>query len=284
MQVEFDVRKLLGRINELDKIQIPNAANIALNQTLFETRKRLREESNRVFDNPVPFTVNSFLYDKPKQRGDDLEGRVFVRDDAPGGNAPSRYLNPHIRGGKAYLTRFQRGLERTEVMQIDGRVVTAKQQATLMSPSRSPKGVRRNKYGNMTAGQYGQILSGLKGGVSSADFAGASGQFSSGIGKSNYNTAYTYLDEESLDEPYFKNRFTSYAAKPGIYRIMRQSNPGFRSRAKGDTRTTRTVARYYRVMTERSIPTYSPRFKFFDLSRQTIEQEFVKRFRDNILR
>ena len=44
MQVEFDVRELLGRINELDKVQIPNAANIALNQALFETRKRLREE------------------------------------------------------------------------------------------------------------------------------------------------------------------------------------------------------------------------------------------------
>ena len=48
MQVEFDVRELLGRINELDKVQIPNAANIALNQALFETRKRLREESVRV--------------------------------------------------------------------------------------------------------------------------------------------------------------------------------------------------------------------------------------------
>jgi hypothetical protein len=283
MQVRFDPKPLLGRISELDKVQIPNAANIALNQALFQTRKRLREEANTVFEKKTPFTINSFLYEKPKQRGDDLEGRVFVRDDAPGGNAPSRYLDPHIRGGKAYSTRFQRALERTVVTQIDGRRTTAKQQATMMSPSASKIGVRRNKYGNMTPGQYGQILSGLKGGVSSADFMGGGDPSSSAIGK-NYDLAYTYLDEESLADPYFKNRFTSYGAKPGIYRIIRQSNPVFRTRAKGDTSTTKTVTRYYRVMTERSIPTYSSKFKFFDLSRQTIEQEFAKRFRDNILR
>ena len=254
MQVEFDVRELLGRINELDKVQIPNAANIALNQALFETRKRLREESVRVFNNPkpVPFTVNSFLYDKPVQRGDDLEGRVFVRDDGPGGNAPSRYLNPQIRGGKAYRTRFQRALGNTpdyDPLGMGGSVLAPNR---IMAPTDS-KLVRRNQYGNMSPGQYTAILSALRN-ASSADLPSMR---RARRGKSGTNN-YFYLNQENVDEMNLRTR------RPGI----------FLQRA-------RTL---HRIMTESKVPTYSAKFKFFDLSRQTIEQEFVKRFRDNILR
>jgi len=81
--IRFDPQKLIGPINELIKVQLPNAATTSLNQALFQTRKRLQDEANNVFDKPVPFTLNSFLYDKPKVVEDGLQARIFVRDDAP---------------------------------------------------------------------------------------------------------------------------------------------------------------------------------------------------------
>ena len=260
--IRFDPQKLIGPLNELIKVQLPRAATTSLNQALFETRKRLQDEANNVFDNPVPFTLNSFLYDKPKQVENGLSARVYVRDDAPKGNAPSRYLNPHIRGGPAYQTRFQRSLTNTVVTQIDGRRTQARPRGTLLRPALSSPKVRTNRYGNMTPGQYNQILSAIKGGVSSADYQDTGAvPFSTG-------RMYTYLDSEALEHDFFKQRFTSYPKKAGIYKIEQR---------KGGTR-------FYRVMTEGRIPSYSPKFKFFDLSAQTLTDEFTRRLRSQVLR
>ena len=57
------------------------------------------------------FTLNQFLYEKPQQVGKNLEASVFIRPRIPNGNAPSKYLAPHIYGCSAYRTRFQRLLE-----------------------------------------------------------------------------------------------------------------------------------------------------------------------------
>ena len=258
--ISFDPQKLIGPLNELVKVQIPETSRLALNEALFANRKRLQDEANRVFDQPVPFTLNSFLFDKAEIKEKQVVGRAFVRDDGPKGNAPSRYLNPQIRGGRAYENRFPRALLNTVVTQIDGRQTQAKQRATLMSPSASVK-VRRNKYGNMSPGQYTQILSALKGGKSSADFLDA------GAVPFNAASNYFYIDREALDHPFFRNRFT-YPAKPGIYK----------AEVKGKQQ------RFYRVMTEGRIPTYTNRFKFFDISEETVTKEFVQRFQRRILR
>ena len=258
--IRFDPKKLIGPLNELIKVQLPEASRLSLNEALFANRKRLQDEANRVFDRPVPFTTNSFLYDKAEIKEKQVVGRAFVRDDGPKGNAPSRYLNPQIRGGPAYQTRFPRALLNTVVTQIDGRQTQAKQRGTQLLTTKSPK-VRRNRYGNMTPGQFTQILSSIKGGKSSADFLEA--------GAVPFNSAsnYFYLDREALDHPFFRNRFT-YPTKPGIYK----------AEARGKQQ------RFYRVMTEGKIPTYTSKFKFFDISEKTIAEEFVRRFRSRVLR
>ena len=124
----------------------------------------------------------------------------------------------------------------------------------------SPK-VSRNKYGNMSQGQYTRILSAIKGGKSSADFLDA--------GAVPFNSAsnYFYLDREDLDHPFFRNRFT-YPSKPGIYKAEVEGKQ----------------QRFYRVMTEGRVPTYTSKFKFFDISERTITEEFVRRFRSRVLR
>jgi hypothetical protein len=265
MQITFDPEQAIGRINELTKVQLPRASYRALNKALFETRVKLQSEAKQTFKSIVPFTKNSFLYKKPVQVGDTLEATVFVRNDAPGGNAPSRYLDPHIRGGRAYETRFQRSLTNTVVQQIDGRSVQARPRARLLRPTASdqvrPNRQKNNSYPTMSQGQYNQILSALKGGKSSADYQ-ETGAVPFSIGR-----RYTYLDEEALEHPYFKNRFTSYARKPGVYKIMRQNKQ----------------PRFYRVLTEGRIPTYKAKFKFFDIAKDSVQSVFAAELRKNIL-
>ena len=265
--IKFDATKLVGKLNALTEIQLPRAASMALNKALFETRGRLRAEAQQVFQAPVPFTLNSFLYQKPEQKGDDLEARVFIRDDAPKGNAPSRYLNPYIRGGPAYMSRFQGALENTVVQQIDGRSVQAKPRGLISRPTRSSRVKPHPKkagasYPTMSPGQYNSILSAIKGGKSSADYLD--------VGAVPFSTArrYVYLDEEALAEPFFERRFTSFPRKPGIYKVERQNKQ----------------PRFYRVLNEQRIPSYSPKFKFFDLSKEQIGRTFQKEFDRLILR
>ena len=275
--ITFNAEQLVGELNALTKVQIPRAARLALNTALFETRKRLQSEAQNKFDKPVPFTVNSFLYQKAEQVGDDLQARVFIRDDAPKGTAPSRYLNPHIRGGPAYRGRFQKALDNIAYRTIDGRLAQAGQRGTLMRPTNSPKvrtpaAKRGARYPSMTGGQYNQILSALRGGVSSADFVG----MSSNTTVSQLNQMYVSLDEEALEFDYYKNRFRNYPRKPGIYKVERISNPD----PDGPSRLTR----YYRVLNQQRIPTYSAKFKFFDLSKEQIGRTFQKEFDRMILR
>nr|BAR24368.1 hypothetical protein [uncultured Mediterranean phage uvMED] len=260
--ITFDPQKLIGPLNELVKVQIPETSRLSLNEALFANRKRLQDEANRIFKQPVPFTLNSFLFDKAEIKDKQVVGRAYVRDDAPKGNAPSRYLNPQIRGGPAYQTRFPRALLNTVVTQIDGRQTQAKQRGTQLTPvlTKNSK-VSRNRYGNMSQGQYTRILSSIKGGKSSADF------LDTGAVPFNSASNYFYIDREALDHPFFRNRFT-YPSKPGIYK----------AEMKGKQQ------RFYRVMTEGRIPAYESRFKFFDISEETVTKEFVQRFQRRILR
>ena len=253
MYIAFDPKEMLGKLSELDKVQLPRASFTALNQALFETRKRLQDEARSIFDNPVPFTINSFLYEKPKQVGDDLEARVFVRDDAPKGNAPSRYLNPQIRGGQHYRTRFQKALGNTPDLDPQGSGGPVLAPNRIMVPTGSQY-VRRNQYGNMSPGQHTQILSALRN-ASSADLP----SMRRARGTRKVANRYFYMNQETVDE----------------MRNLRNRNPGiFLQRGRS----------LYRVMTETNLPTYSAKFKFFDISAMSITNEFNKRFRENILR
>jgi hypothetical protein len=265
--ITFNAEKLVGELNALTRVQIPRAGTLALNTALFETRKRLRAEASTVFKSLVPFTLNSFLYQKAERVGDDLHARVFIRDDAPKGNAPTRYLNPHIRGGRAYETRFQKSLTNTVVQQIDGRSVQARPRGTMLRPTGS-RFVKPNTrkpgapYPTMSQGQYNSILSSLKGGKSSADY------LDTGSVPYSNNRRYVYLDEEALETDYFKRRFTSHPRKPGVYYVQRQQKQ----------------PRFYRVLSQQRIPSYSAKFKFFDLSKEQIGRTFQKEFDRMILR
>ena len=239
--IEFPVEEITGKLSEFGKIQLPTAAATALNQTVFKIREAYQDEARNKFKDPVPFTINSFLYTKATT--EKLEATVFIRNDAPKGNAPADYLAPHIYGGSAYRTRFQKGLSRTpdpSPLAMGGSILAPNR---IMVPTQSPRGVRFTQRGNMLPGQYEDILSSLQ--------KSDSTRTAVTTGRSKAGNKYFYMNQTMIDERRnLRNR------KPGIFLRTGGRSP------------------LMRITTEARIPTYSPKFMFREVGETTANTYF----------
>lgn len=139
-QVVAELRALNGRVAEY-------ALPTALTRTAKLAQPLLREEMGRVFDNPVPYTLNS-LFVQPATRAQP-RARVMVKDRGTGKVAPERYLLSEVLGGG----RGRKGLERG--LQGEG----ALRPGEYAMPG---QGLRLNAAGNMTGAQSRRLLSGAK--------------------------------------------------------------------------------------------------------------------------
>ena len=150
--IEFDVEALIGKLDVLQKVQLPYAGNQALKELGFKMRGELAQYMADVFENPVPFTLRS-----PRYAVDGLTLTVSISKDGAKGQDPARYLYPVSTddggGGKpAYITRFTKAVRGMGVVDSSYYAI----------PYLQGRGVRKNAYGNMTPGQYQQVLAGLK--------------------------------------------------------------------------------------------------------------------------
>jgi hypothetical protein len=248
VEIEFDAEAIIGKINELQRVQIPRAGAYALTQAAFAATQELKQQAKAKFNNPVPLTYNSFLYQKADP--EKLEAKVFVRDEVPKGNSPSRYLLPQIYGGTYYRTRFQRAL---------GYTVDADNGGPILAPNRImvPTGsqfVRRNMYGNMSPGQYTQILSALR-----SESSAGNKTVRSNKGRNKTATRYFYMNQEMIDE----NR-NMKSRSPGIF-LLRNGQLS-------------------KVMTETGLPMYSGKFPFKDIAELVAQKKFNEVFSQTILR
>ncbi|NBS70176.1 hypothetical protein EBT31_14880, partial [bacterium] len=154
--IEFDVERLLGRLNVLEGTQIKYAAKRTLGRFAFEVRKRVIQEMSTNFNNPVPFTLKAPRptekegYKTVIEEPNAVSVRLFIDPNSGSkGNSPASYLYPTDRsspGSEAYATRFARGLSKTNV--------TSK----FPVPYKRGIKVRRNSYGNMMPSQYDTVL------------------------------------------------------------------------------------------------------------------------------
>jgi hypothetical protein len=149
--ITFDADSLIGTVNALQGAQLPYAGKRALQKLGFELRKDLASYMGEQFANPVQFTLRS-----PRYAADGLELRISISTDGAKGQDPARYLYPVSTedgaGGKpAYTTRFTRALRKNGI--IDA--------ATYAIPFLKGNGVRLVN-GNMSPGQYQQVLAALK--------------------------------------------------------------------------------------------------------------------------
>lgn len=241
--IEFNPEKIVGKLSELGRVQLPIAASIALNQTAFKIREELQNEARNKFKDPVPFTLNAFLYKKATP--DNLEAVVFIREDAPKGNAPADYLAPHIYGGLAYRTRFQKSMSRTldpAKSALGGPILAPNR---LLVPTQSPRGVSFNSRGRMSAGQYTQINSYIQN-TDSTRTATTGRKTARAAG-----VRYFYMNQAMVDERRnLRNR------KPGIFMVRGGRSP------------------LMRVMSETGLPTYNTKFRFFEVGTQTASTYF----------
>lgn len=249
IEIEFKPEELIGKITELQRVQIPRAGALALNKAAYEAAQELKAQAQSRFNNPVPLTYNSFLYKKATPES--LEAKIFIRDDVPKGNSPSRYLLPQIYGGLHYRTRFQRALGYTPNPE-DGSPILAPNR--IMIPTNS-SAVRRNQYGNMSPGQYTQILSSIRNESSAGNKV-----VSRGRNRNKTASRYFYVSQEMLDDQ---------------YRNLKSRTPGIFLYRNG---------RLAKVLTESGLPRYNGKFPFIDIARTTAETEFNRAFSALVLR
>ena len=159
---QLKLPELLGELNELEKTILPRVAQISLNRAVFDGRERLRHEAKQRFMKVSNFTLSQFKYEKPQQVGKNLEASVFIVPRINNGNAPSKYLAPHIYGGSAYRTRFQRLLQSTNTyIGRDSTPILTKDE--IMTPVLSNPLVRKSKFGGMSRGQWSTIADQMRG-------------------------------------------------------------------------------------------------------------------------
>jgi len=146
--IEFETERIFRRLNVLEGTQIKYAGGQALKRLGYELKQHNKLQMARRFENPVPYTLSSVGYE-----ANGLELRLYLNKDGSKGNAPATYIYPTDRGSDsslAYRTRFARGIEKLGITSL------------FPVPYLGGRGVRRNAAGNMTPGQYSQVLAGLK--------------------------------------------------------------------------------------------------------------------------
>jgi hypothetical protein len=141
IDVKHDMDALIRKM-DLRRDRVPFAASVALNATATATKAAERQEMERVFDRPTPYTLNS-LFIKPSTKAS-LTAKVWLKDTSVtfGGD---HYLTPQIYGGSRPVKRFEKMLRQVLVVPMDFVAV----------PGRAAK---LDGYGNISRGQIQQLL------------------------------------------------------------------------------------------------------------------------------
>jgi len=138
-----DLRKLVSRLREVERKQMPYATMLALNATGEAVLEENKTLMRKVFDRPTRWTLNAFFLRRATKRKPEA---TVERKDAPRGR---HYLEVEERGG----TRPKTGIERL----IIGNVAY-EDHIEAVVPAR---GARLNAHGNLPAGQIQRALSNI---------------------------------------------------------------------------------------------------------------------------
>ena len=103
MAIDFDVEGLIGKLDIIQKTQLPFAANQALKRFgfLFKTQLLPNKFNSEFtapdgFGKPVPRTLNAALY-----KADGMTLTLSIKDDSGKGVSPGEYLRSALYGGEA---------------------------------------------------------------------------------------------------------------------------------------------------------------------------------------
>lgn len=135
---DAEVRKLIANLPKT----AGRAAEIAIDRTAKEIRNEIKSEMRRVFDGPVPYTINSLQI--TPTRNHNLQATVWFKDPD---RMQQHYLVPQVEGGPRKLKGLERALGGSFGVKME------------LVPG---SGAKLDRYGNITGGQIKQIMSVLK--------------------------------------------------------------------------------------------------------------------------
>lgn len=144
---EADLDQLRTEMPEWAGRRINSITRNALNDAIVDGVWAEQDKIRGVFDRPTPLTQKSVLY--RRATNETLTAWVFIRDEASGGTAPSKYLMPQVLGGPRGAKRFEAALRAMGVMAADEFAIPA-------------AGYKRDAYGNVPGSTIVSILSQLK--------------------------------------------------------------------------------------------------------------------------
>lgn len=144
---EADIAELSAALPDFAHNRIPSITRNALNDTVEDARFAEGDKIRGVFDRPTPLTQKSALFRKATK--EHLVAEVFIRDEASGGTAPAKYLQPQVEGGQRMPKRFELALRAIGAMRPDEYALPA-------------IGYQRNAYGNLPGSLLVRILSQLR--------------------------------------------------------------------------------------------------------------------------
>lgn len=147
VNVQTNIAETLKKFYRLEPRQFPFIVSLALNRTAKAIKENEKKEIVKVFDRPVPFTVNS-LQGLPATK-ENLEVSIRLRDFAGKGVPASKYLAPEIYGGARPAKRFELALRAAGILPADLFAVPA-------------SGAALDAYGNLPASYINRILSFLR--------------------------------------------------------------------------------------------------------------------------
>lgn len=225
--IEFDVERLLGRLNILEGTQVRYASRRALTRWRDDARIHLALQMAFRFDKPVSRTLSSALYDRQLiEEPNSIAVRLFINPDTNKGNAPASYIRPTDRGSgdaTAYATKFGVGLRKTGI--------TSK----FPVPYTEGQQVQRNRYGNMMPSQYNAVLQGLQrsgSGIFALPNGSPGGRLPQGIytrvrkDKRWQRTAYLlfalYDEAPSVDQRFDFEGITRFYAQRQLPKLLRE--------------------------------------------------------------
>jgi hypothetical protein len=147
MQINIDIKGIKDAINKLsnDAANIERATIRGINNTARNCRLELKNTMQEVFDRPTPYTLNSIYVQFANK--EKPYAAIFIKDMATKGTAPSKYLDPEIKGGVRHQKAFEKLLQ--EAGRIKGKYLL-------------PFKATLDRYGNVKASTIQQVLSGLQ--------------------------------------------------------------------------------------------------------------------------
>lgn len=147
IELKFDASILKRRFDDLGSRQLPFAIALTLTRVGYVIQGAESAEIGAAFDRPTPYTMKSVVVLKATKKN--LSVVILVKDEAPKGTPPVKYLAPGVYGGSRRVKRFERALRAAGILGPNELAVPA-------------RGAKLNAYGNISSGTYTSILSVLK--------------------------------------------------------------------------------------------------------------------------